>query len=102
MSALISGVKNFVSMGDSLVRALPVSHVKSANANGSAFAGFVETLTWVPGAVETAAGEAALATSPLRTVLPTPGCAVSGATTDGCGTGASLEEGAAGWPLASS
>jgi len=39
-SALISGVKNFVSIGDSLVRALPVSQVKSANANGSAFPGF--------------------------------------------------------------
>src|SRR5260370_4742370 len=36
-SARISGVKNFVSIGDSLVRALPFNQVKSANANGSAF-----------------------------------------------------------------
>src|SRR5258708_9138168 len=35
MSARISGVKNFVSMGDSFVRALPFNQVKSANANGS-------------------------------------------------------------------
>src|SRR5260370_41495898 len=35
MSALISGVKNFVSIGDSLVRALPFSQVKSAKENGS-------------------------------------------------------------------
>src|SRR3982074_391970 len=40
MSARISGVKNFVSIGDSFVRALPVSQVKSANANGSATGGF--------------------------------------------------------------
>src|SRR5580692_2171011 len=99
MSALISGVKNFVSMGDSLVRALPVSHVKSANANGSAFAGFVETLSWVPGAADTAAGGVALVTSPLETVPPTPGGAVSGITPDGRDAGASLEDGAAGWPL---
>src|SRR5260221_8013078 len=39
MSALISGVKNFVSMAKSLVRALPFSQVKSANAKGSAFCG---------------------------------------------------------------
>jgi len=39
MSALISGVKNFVSMANSLVRALPFSQVKSANAKGSAFCG---------------------------------------------------------------
>src|SRR5229473_5818075 len=35
MSARISGVKNFVSIGDSFVRALPFNQVKSANANGS-------------------------------------------------------------------
>ena len=40
MSARISGVKNVVSIGDSLVRALPVSHVKSANAKGSAAGDF--------------------------------------------------------------
>src|SRR6267142_6638160 len=39
MSALISGVKNFVSIAKSLVRALPFSQVKSANAKGSAFCG---------------------------------------------------------------
>src|SRR5260370_4417251 len=36
-SALISGVKNFVSVANSFVRAFPFSQVKSANANGSAF-----------------------------------------------------------------
>src|SRR5882762_6523378 len=41
MSARISGVKNFVSIGDSFVRALPVSQVKSANANGSVLADLV-------------------------------------------------------------
>src|ERR1700704_6805550 len=40
MSARISGVKNFVSIGDSFVRALPVSQVKSANAKGSAAGDF--------------------------------------------------------------
>src|SRR5258708_16808112 len=35
MSARISGVKTFVSIGDSFVRALPFNQVKSANANGS-------------------------------------------------------------------
>src|SRR6266849_9243057 len=38
MSALISGVKNFVSIANSFVRALPFSQVKSAKAKGSAFA----------------------------------------------------------------
>src|SRR6202012_1183473 len=40
ISARISGVKNFVSSGTSFVRAFPLSHVQSANANGSAFLGF--------------------------------------------------------------
>src|SRR5260370_11770821 len=35
MSARISGVKNFVSIGDSCGRGLPFNQVKSANANGS-------------------------------------------------------------------
>src|SRR5260370_7732686 len=35
MSARISGVKNFVFIGDSFVRALPFNQVKAANANGS-------------------------------------------------------------------
>src|SRR6202035_248681 len=39
-SALISGVKNFVSSGTSFVRGLPLSQVKSAKANGCAFSGF--------------------------------------------------------------
>ena len=43
MSARISGVKNFVSIGESLVRAFPFSQVQSANANGSAFFGVAGT-----------------------------------------------------------
>jgi len=35
-----SGVKNFVSIGDSFVRALPLSHVKSAKAKGSVAGAF--------------------------------------------------------------
>src|SRR6266481_2042924 len=41
-SARISGVKNFVSIGDSFVRALPFNQVKSANAKGSAGGVFAE------------------------------------------------------------
>src|SRR6267143_854880 len=44
MSARISGVKNFVSIGDSFVRALPFNQVKSANANGSVAGGFTAPL----------------------------------------------------------
>src|SRR5262252_5960767 len=58
-SARISGVKNFVSSGTSLVRAFPFSQVKSANANGSAFAGFPPTASCL---VEIVAGELAEAT----------------------------------------
>src|ERR1700722_2486112 len=46
MSARISGVKNFVSIGESFVRAFPFSQVQSAYANGSAGAAFVAP--WVP------------------------------------------------------
>src|SRR5580704_906600 len=53
MSARISGVKNFVSIGESFVRAFPFSQVQSAYANGSAGAVFVAP--WVPTA---AAGSA--------------------------------------------
>src|ERR1700722_2048806 len=54
MSARISGVKNFVSIGESFVRAFPFSQVQSAYANGSAGAAFVAP--WVPTAA--AAGSA--------------------------------------------
>lgn len=37
MSERISGVKNLVAYGVSFIRELPVSHVKSAKANGSDF-----------------------------------------------------------------
>src|SRR5215469_13009716 len=38
-SALISGVKNFVSKGRSFARGVPFSQVQSANAKGSGLAG---------------------------------------------------------------
>src|SRR5215472_17986912 len=55
MSARTSGVKNFVSTGDSLVRALPFSQVKSAKAKGAASRALVRVVCAC--LVEGAAGE---------------------------------------------
>src|SRR5215472_6550844 len=65
-SARISVVKNFVSSGTSLVRAFPLSQVKSANAKGSAFGG----LAAVSCLVERFTGKFAAAT--LTTVVALP------------------------------
>src|SRR5882762_7062941 len=70
MSALISGVKNFVSSGTSFVRGLPFSHVKLAKAKGCAFSGFTVPVAFI--AIACGSTLAAVA------VLVTPGDAGSG------------------------
>src|SRR5712692_7250911 len=94
-SARISGVKNLVSIGDSFVRALPVSQVKSANANGSVAGAFAApdlpfsvacgvpeattfsagmTLAFASAAVGAGATPAAIATAAEALGLSEPGC----------------------------
>src|ERR1700740_2413496 len=58
-STLNSPVKTLVSIGDSVVRLLPLSQVKSAKANGSGAFGLAGTLALAasrPGAVRTVVG----------------------------------------------
>src|SRR6266576_1017720 len=101
-SARISGVKNLVSIGDSLVRALPVNQVKSAKAKGSAFCGLAVAVfsCTPPAATALSGGMTFVSGAVAATVALLDGSmAVEGA---GCVADANAAGAAGGLPLASS
>src|SRR5215472_1384137 len=122
MSARTSGVKNFVSIAKSLVRAFPLSQVKSANAKGSVFAGgaaprscLVERVADELEAATLAAVSVAsprvadagplLAATPAAEAVaagPATSSARAGCTAAACAAGASAGVAAFGLPFASS
>src|SRR5229473_4556164 len=106
MSALISGVKNFVSIANSFVRAFPFNQVKSANANGSVDCAFAApdlpfsvacgaaeaatfsvgiTFVFTPATVGAGVTPAALAATVDAVGLNEPGCEDAAAATGTAG-----------------